>query len=65
MSVAMSVKTIYVLYTMSFFIRNPGLFVVLLLNVPVNIYGHVGTVISEFVGLLPDIEMNNSKSPCN
>ena len=33
----------------------------LLLNVPVKSYGHVGTVTSDFVGLLPNIEMNDSR----
>ena len=40
-------------------------FVFLLLNIPVNIYGHVGTVSSDFVRLLPDIEMNETPSPAN
>ena len=35
----------------------------MLLNVPVNNYGHVGTTTSYLVGLLPDIEMNNTSSP--
>ena len=35
----------------------------LLLNLPVNSYGHVGTVFSNFVGLLPNIEMNDTQSP--
>ena len=39
------------------------LFVFMLLNVPVNSYGHVGTVAFDFVGLLPDIEMNFTPSP--
>ena len=34
-------------------------FVLLLLKVPVNSYGHVETVTSDFVSLLPDIEMND------
>ena len=39
------------------------LFVLMLLNVAVNSYGHVGTVASDFVGLQPDIEMNDTTSP--
>ena len=35
----------------------------LLLNVPVKSYGHVGTVTSDFVGHLPNIEMNDTSSP--
>ena len=31
--------------------------ILLLFNVPVNSYGNVGTVTSDFVELLPDIEM--------
>ena len=38
-------------------------FVLLLLNVPVNGYGHVGMAISDFVGLLPDIKMTDTSSP--
>ena len=38
-------------------------FVLMLLNIPVNSYGHVGMVASDFVGLLPDIEMNDTSSP--
>ena len=40
-----------------------GTFVLLLLNIPVNSYGHVGTVTSNFVGLLPNMEMNDTSSP--
>ena len=39
------------------------LFILLLLNVPVNSYCHVGTVTSDFVGLLPDFEMNDTHRP--
>ena len=39
------------------------LFVLLLLNIKVNSYGHVGTVTSAFVGLLTDIELNDTQSP--
>ena len=37
--------------------------VLMLLNVLVNsyMYGHVGTVTSDFVGLLPDIERNEKR----
>ena len=38
------------------------LFVLLLLNVPVN-SKHVGTITSDFVGRLYDIEMNGTTSP--
>ena len=38
-------------------------FVLLLLNVPINRYGHVGTIASYFMGLLPDIEMNDTPIP--
>ena len=38
-------------------------FVLILLNFPVNSYNHVGTVASDFVGLLPNIEMNDTTSP--
>ena len=41
------------------------LFVLFLLNIPVNSYGHVGLVTSDFVGLLPDIGMNDTSSPAN
>ena len=34
-----------------------------LLNTPVNSCGDVGMVTSDFVGLLPDIEMNDTSSP--
>ena len=37
-------------------------FLLLLLNVPVNSYGHVGVVISNFVGPVPGIEMNDTQS---
>ena len=36
---------------------------VLLLNIPVHSYGHVGMVTSNFVGLLLDTEMNDTLSP--
>ena len=39
------------------------LFILLLLNVPVNSYCHVGTVTSDFVGLLPDFEMIDTPRP--
>ena len=32
-----------------------------LLSIPVNGYGHVGTLTSGFVGILPDIEMNDTQ----
>ena len=37
--------------------------VLMFLNIPVNSYGHAGTVTSYFVGLLPYIEMNETSSP--
>ena len=37
----------------------------LLLNVPVNSCDYVGTVTSDFVGLLHDIEMQLSTIPVN
>ena len=40
-------------------------FVLLVLNVPVNTYGHVGTVTSDCVRLLPDIEMKLHLKPCH
>ena len=39
------------------------LIVLLLLNVPVNSYGHIGTVASGFVELLNNVEMNDTSSP--
>ena len=32
-------------------------------NVLVNSCGHIGTVTSDFMGLLPDIELNDTSSP--
>ena len=37
--------------------------VLLLLNIPVNSCGHVRMVTSDSVGLLPNIEMNDTSSP--
>ena len=31
-------------------------------SVPINSYGHVGKVASDFAGLLPDIDMNYTQS---
>ena len=36
--------------------------VLMLLNISVNSYGHAGTVASDFVGLLPDSEMDDTSS---
>ena len=35
----------------------------MLLNVPVNSYGHVEAVASDFLGLVPDTETNDTSSP--
>ena len=34
----------------------------ILFNVPVNCHGHVETATSDFVGLIPDIEMDDTSS---
>ena len=51
--------TISFMYSTQFFVC----FVMLLLNVSVNSYGHVGMVAFDFMGLLLDIEMNNTQRP--
>ena len=43
-----------------FMLLKDLLFVLLLLNMPVISYGHVRTVASDFVGLVPDIGMNDT-----